>query len=115
MFGKYLVIASMLLFIGCGTSSKNSARTYETLPQDQGGNSLVINGNGNQIEYTVLEGGSVLVECEGGECGGVYAADEIFIDDNSQAASASSCTDGVQGECPDGYFFCPIENKCIPR
>ncbi len=116
MYFRLLIIVGLALLInGCG-STGGTTRTYETMPPNQdGGNSLVINGNGNQIEYVILDDGSVLIDCQGGECGPIYNAEEIMIDGSDNSEKASSCTDGVQGECPDGYFYCPIENKCIPR
>lgn len=102
----------MLFLAGCGESTSDT--TNYTEPVSSGPTiTMTAGGDGNLI-YTDVGDGSIVVTCEeGASCGDI----NVGFGENGYITTddGTACLDGDQGECEDGFFWCPIEGKCIPK
>ncbi len=105
-------IVAAVVLVGCGSGGTTYQSSGKAVPEvaNPAGTSLIVTASeGSQVgvSYTEVGDGGILVDCGAGGCGEVNLAEQIGSD-------TGTCTSGAQGDCPDGYFWCPIENKCLP-
>ncbi len=115
-------IAATLILVGCDSSGSTRTYTAET-PVEKAGTSITLTtgGDGN-LEYSHATDGSIIVGSGNGDIN-IVQGDGYITNTNAVPETDGSfvttggeptCGGGVAGECPDGFFWCPIENKCLP-
>ncbi len=120
---KYILLASMLLFIGCGNTSRTTEKVPEGMPL--GTNINMSTGGDGSLQYSYADNGSVVVTCaDGSDCGDINVNMGDGYVENNHATSKTggyvdeygnpTCGGGYQMQCPEGFIWCPVENKCIP-
>ena len=109
-FNLGMILITTIILAGCGSSggdtyTTNEAPLPEMTPTD--GTNIMVSAEGESsvgLSYTNVSDGSILVSC-GDNC-------DLSV---NEASPVITDTEGGQGECEDGFFWCPIENKCLPN
>ncbi len=124
LIAMLISILVAIVMMGCGGSSGNT-KTYETTaPAEKAGTSITVTSGGDaELNYSYANDGSVIVGSDNGDVnlvlGEGYITNTNAVPDDEEggfvnAAGEPTCGSGDPDGCPDGYFYCPIEGKCIP-
>ncbi len=115
---KKMILMSLVAFaiVGCGADGESNSAS------DQRGDTTVttITTEGDvEVKNVTVTDEGVYVDCGVGGCGDIVMDNEgdIVIGDRvapSEAFDLDGDGQDDDGTCPEGYFFCPIEGKCVP-
>ncbi len=115
----------MLALAGCGSTS-GSGKVYTTeTPTEKAGTSITITSSGDtNLDYAYADNGSIIIGNENQDFNivtdeGYMVNNDYHPEDNSSTGGVNAngmptCPGGNQENCEDGYFWCPIEQKCLP-
>ena len=114
---KRFILALILVLglVGCGESSGDSTSDVRG---DTSTTVIETEGDVTVKEVTVTDEG-VYIDCGVGGCGDVIVGNEgdVTVGDRvspSEEFDLDGDGEDDDGTCPEGYFYCSIEGKCVP-